>query len=225
MSLKKSKADVNPPDTIWTASRVADRPTASLRPYANNNRIHSEKSVRRLRDSVAQFGFVVPIVIDREGVIICGHGRFLAAKDLDLKTVPTVMADHLSAAQVKALRIADNRLAELSDWNEESLRIEFGELMDLSLAGELDFELDVTGFELPEIDIVIGGDGAAGETEPETVEAPDRSASPVTAPGDLWILGGHRILCANALKADSYALLLRGETPRMVFTDPLSTSR
>ncbi|MEW2919598.1 DNA modification methylase [Ruegeria sp. ANG10] len=126
----------------------------------------------------------------------------------------------MSDAEVRALRIADNKLAELSDWNEAALQIEFAELMDLSLDGELDFDLGITGFETPEIDIIIDSAGEATETEAETVETSNPAVLVITQPGDLWILGDHRIFCGDSLQAQSYDTLLKGETPQMVFTDP-----
>jgi DNA modification methylase len=161
----------------------------------------------------------VPILIDRDKTVIAGHGRLEAARRLGMSSVPTILVDHLSPAQARALRIADNRLAELSDWNREALQIEFADLMELSLEGELNFDLTITGFEMPEIDLIIGVDGDA-TSEPETVEEPDRSKPAVTRPGDLWVLGPHRILCGNALEEASYKRVLENVTPRMVFTDP-----
>ncbi len=219
-SSKPSAAAADAPKPIWMADKVVQTALSRLKPYVRNNRTHNKVSIARLKDSVAAFGFVVPILIDKEGVIIAGHGRYEAAKALGLESVPTVVTDHLSDAEVRALRIADNKLAELSDWNEEALGIEFDELMDLSLAGELDFDLEITGFELPEIDIYISGENDDAGQEIEAAEAPDRARPAVSAPGDLWILGEHRILCADALEAESYTRLLAGETPRMAFTDP-----
>ena len=121
--------------------------------------MHAAKNIDKLKASVAQFGFVTPILLDGAGVIIAGHGRYAAAKALGSISVPTVVADQLSEAEVRALRSADNKLAELSDWNDATLQIEFAELMDLSLDGELDFGLDITGFETPEIDVIIDGGG------------------------------------------------------------------
>jgi DNA modification methylase len=205
---------------VWASHRIDQTPVADLKLYANNVRTHAEKSLARLADSIAEFGFVVPVVIDGENNVITGHGRIEAANRLKLATIPTICADHLTPAQVRAYRIADNRLAELSDWNEDALRIELGELMDLSLAGELDFSLDITGFEIPEIDIIIGGAGDTEGNTAETVEDPDHAKPAITQPGDLWVLGDHRILCGDALAARSYGTLLEGETCRMVFTDP-----
>ncbi len=182
--------------------------------------MHAAKNIDKLKTSVAQFGFVTPILLDASGTIIAGHGRYEAAKALGLTTVPTLVADHLSNAEVRALHIADNKLAELSDWNEATLQIEFAELMDLNLDGELSFDLDITGFETPEIDIIIDGTGEATETEAESVETPNLAAPAIAQPGDLWVLGDHRIFCGDALQAQSYDTLLDGESPEMVFTDP-----
>ncbi|KIC09931.1 DNA methylase N-4 [Leisingera sp. ANG-M1] len=202
------------------AHKVVQTPIADLKPYANNNRTHTAKNIAKLKASVEKFGFVTPILVDGKCAIIAGHGRYEAAMALGLKSVPVVVADHLSEAEVRALRIADNRLAELSDWNQETLQIEFAELMDIGLDGELDFDLDITGFEVPEIDIIIDGAGASETAPPETVVSPDPAKLPVAQSGDLWILGDHRILCGNSLDADSYTRVLGGEAARMVFTDP-----
>lgn len=218
--MRARKTPPSLPQAIWMADRVVQRSIAELRPYEHNSRSHTAASIAKLKASIARFGFVAPILIDGQGSIIAGHGRYEAAKALGLATVPTVTADHLSPAEVRALRIADNRLAELSDWNEVALRIEFAELMDLSVNGTLDFDLDITGFEMPQIDILLAGEEDPAPKPAETVEAPDPEKSPVTRPGDLWILGTHRILCGDALAADSYSRVLGDDEPRMVFTDP-----
>jgi DNA modification methylase len=202
------------------ADKVVHKPIEDLRPYARNNRVHSAKSIAKLKASIAQFGFVVPILVDGSNTIIAGHGRWEAARANGLKTVPVVVADHLSDAEVRALRIADNKLAELSDWNEEALRLEFSDLLEVGLEGELDFDLTITGFETPEIDLVIGGAPDATAAETETVEEPDPVAPTVARTGDLWILGPHRIFCGNALEANSYDVVLDGDCARMVFADP-----
>ncbi len=221
MPAKNTHSDVQASNTpIWMAEKVIQSQISQIKPYANNNRVHAAKNVDKLKASVAQFGFVTPILLDGSGTIIAGHGRYEAAKALGLTSVPTVVAGHLSDAEVRALRIADNKLAELSDWNEAALQIEFAELTDLSLDGELDFDLDITGFETPEIDIIIDGTDEATKTEAESVETPDPAVPAITQPGDLWILGDHRIFCGDALQAQSYEMLLDGESPQMVFTDP-----
>ncbi len=221
MSAKKTHSDAKASNTpIWMANKVVQSQISQIKPYANNNRVHAAKNIDKLKASVAQFGFVTPILVDAAGSIIAGHGRYEAAKALGLMSVPTVVAGHLSDAEVRALRIADNKLAELSDWNEAALQIEFAELMDLSLDGELDFDLGITGFETAEIDIIIDGADEVAKTEAESVETPNPAAPVVTEPGDLWVLGDHRIFCGDALQTQSYDTLLKGETPQMVFTDP-----
>lgn len=204
----------------WMTRKVDQTPIADLAPYANALRTHSDKSITRLAEGIAEFGFIVPVVIDANRGIIAGHGRVEAARRLGVETVPTICADHLTPAQVKAYRIADNRLAELSSWNEEALSIEFAELADLKLEGALDFDLTVTGFDTPEIDLIIGGAGSAAPEAAETVEAPDRDKPATSRPGDLWILGPHRIFCGDALEAQSYDIVLDGDAVRMAFTDP-----
>lgn len=170
MLAKTTEPDVKTSDKpIWMAEKVVQTAIDHLKPYANNNRIHTSSSIAKLKNSVSKFGFVMPVLIDRDGVIIAGHGRYEAAKALGLKSVPTVVADHLSEAEIKTLRIADNKLAELSDWDEANLQIEFEALMDLSFAEELDFDLAITGFEMPEIDIIIGRAGEDGTAASETI--------------------------------------------------------
>lgn len=211
--------------TIWMAEKVIQTSISVLKPYATNNRVHTARSVSKLKASVALFGFVTPTLIDRAHIIIAGHGRYEASRALGLTSGPTVVADHLSPAEVRTLRIADNKLADLSDWNEAALRIEFADLMDLSFGGTLDFDLDITGFEVPEIDIIIDGSGEAGNAPSETVEGLDATKSAVMRPGDLRLLGGLRILCGKPLEETSYACVLEGDVARMVFTDPPYNAR
>ncbi|MAQ85197.1 MAG: DNA methylase N-4 [Maritimibacter sp.] len=199
---------------------IALQPIDKLNPYGNNPRNHTDRNVGRIAGSIETFGFVLPILVESDGTIIAGHGRYAAAKRLRLFAVPTICVDHLTKAQVRALRIADNRLAELSDWNRDALQIEFADLVDLDLSGDLDFDLELTGFDLPEIDLIIEGAGDGDAAPPETVEEPDRTRPAVTRAGDLWHLGRHRLLCGNALEPESYDALLDGEIARMVFTDP-----
>ena len=205
---------------IWTADKVEQTAISDLNLYDNQVRTHSDKHISQLAEAITTFGFVVPVIIDGKNNVITGHGRIEAAKRLKLTSVPTICADHLTPAQIKAYRIADNKLAELSDWNEDALRNEFGDLMELSLAGELDFSLDITGFETPEIDIIIAGTRDEAVEPAETVDMPDPANACVTQPGDLWILEEHRLLCGDSLNAESYERVLDGDECRMVFTDP-----
>ncbi|KAA9008747.1 site-specific DNA-methyltransferase [Histidinibacterium aquaticum] len=208
----------SPAPSNWAAASIEQRALSELKHYRANSRSHGDRDVAKLAASIRQFGFVTPILIDDTDTIICGHGRALAAERLGLAQVPTIRAGHLSDAEVRALRIADNRLAELSEWDRDTLKIELGDLADLELAGDVDFDLTLTGFEMGEIDLLI--DGETPDEAPEEVEEPERARSSVTQPGDAWTLGQHKILCADALKPESYAALLEGEVAAMVFTDP-----
>jgi len=202
----------------WVADHVVLTPINNLNAYAQNNRIHNAASIDKLKVSIATFGYVIPVLAAADGTIIAGHGRVEAAKTRGIANIPVVVVDHLSDPQIRALRIADNKLAELSDWNEAALHIELGELMDLSLDGALDFSLDITGFEAAEIDIIILGDSDLAPSE--TLPPEEKDAPTVTRPGDLWQLGEHRIFCGDALNAESFDTLLGEEVPSMVFTDP-----
>jgi len=200
---------------------VVYRSVGELVPYANNARTHSERQIAKIAASIRSFGFVNPILIDASGGVVAGHGRLEAAKRLGMAKVPTIRLDHLSEAERRAYVIADNRLAELAGWDRDLLKIELGDLVEIDLRGELDIDIDVIGFETAEIDILIDG---APEPEIEdpadaTLEGAEIGPS-VTRPGDLWILADHRILCADALKPESYARLMGEEQARLVFTDP-----
>ena len=206
---------------LWLARELDQTPLADLKPYPNNVRAHTDSDIARLSEAIAEFGFTVPIVIESDGTIIAGHGRVEAAKRLGLAAIPTICADHLTPAKIKAYRIAENRLAELSDWNQEALQIEFTELLELSFDdGEFDFDLTITGFDTAEIGLIIGGTDSRDSEDAETVEVPDAATPAITRPGDLWVLGRHRLFCGNALEPPSYDLLLKGDRVPMVFTDP-----
>ena len=168
-------------------------PIDQLLPYAANARTHSDDQVAQIAGSIAAFGFNVPCLVDEAGVLIAGHGRLLAARKLELETVPVIRLKHLSEAQARAFRIADNRIAENAGWNDELLGAEFQWLRE-----EAEFDLDLTGFELDDIERLLQGadDGPTGNIDDD--EAPEVSENPVTKPGDLWLLGGHRPLCGDA---------------------------
>ena len=200
------------------AGVIRHLPLAALKPYARNARRHDDKQVEIIARSIREYGFVNPVLIDKDNVIVAGHGRYEAAKRLGLETVPTIRLEHLTEAQIRAYRIADNRIAELSDWNADLLRLEIVDLSELDFKGELDFDLSLTGFDTPQLDIIL--EGETGKEEAEQVDLPDAETAAVTRPGDLWILGEHRLLCGDALLETSYARLMEGELARMVFTDP-----
>lgn len=202
-------------------SRIIDLPTGDLVPYGRNARRHSDKQIDLIARSIRAFGFVNPILIDRDRNIIAGHGRYEAAKRLGRATVPTILIDHLDPAQIRAYRIADNRIAGLSDWDEAVLRLEIADLVELEFNGALDFEVSLTGFDTPQIDLLLDPGAGKGSAAPaETVELPEQDAVAVTRPGDLWLLGAHRLLCGDALSAEDHAMLLGDDRVAMVFTDP-----
>ena len=185
---------------------VEPRPIAELKLNDRNPRQHSPKQVRQIARSIEAFGFNVPVLVDREGKVVAGHGRVLACRLLGWTEVPVIRLDHLGPEQARAFMLADNRLAETSCWDERLLA---EALRDLSLA-ELDFSLEATGFEMAEIDLRIEGLSATDEDGPDPADTvPAAPAGPaVSKPGDLWLLGPHRVLCGSALEAGSYAALM-----------------
>jgi len=189
---------------------------AALQPRATNPRTHSKKQIRQIANSIERFGFNNPVLIDRAGGIVAGHGRVEAAKLIGLENVPTIRLDDLTEDEVRAYVIADNRLAELAGWDREILAIELQGLAEL----DIDFDLTITGFETPEIDILIGELDAAEEDDPAD-EVPEVSdGPPVTRLGDVWCIGKHRLICGDSLDPDTYARLLSGAKAQMIFTDP-----
>ncbi|ASJ23838.1 site-specific DNA-methyltransferase [Laribacter hongkongensis] len=198
----------------WLADKIEQWPTAKLLPYARNARTHSEEQVAQIAASIAEFGFTNPILAGSDGVIVAGHGRLAAAQKLGLDLVPVVVLDHLSPTQRRALVIADNRIAENAGWDDAMLRIEIAALQDD------DFDLSLTGFDADALAELMAGNepDAEGETDDDAV--PEVSETPVSRPGDVWLLGGHRLLCGDSTVPDSYEQLLGDETVDMVFTDP-----
>jgi ParB-like chromosome segregation protein Spo0J len=192
-------------------------PIENLRLDPLNPRRHSEKQVRQIANSIRTFGFIVPILIDPHGNVIAGAGRFLASLAVGMTEVPTISVGHLSTHQVRAFMIADNKLTENSSWDNALL----GEQLKALSEVELDFELEATGFEIGEIDVLIEGLSPALESESDPADVlPEAAPIPVTRADDLWLLGRHRILCSNSLNAGSYSILMEGRRAAMVFTDP-----
>src|SRR6202162_2167314 len=203
-----------------TASILVDpMAIARLRPYRGNARTHSKKQIRQIADSIQRFGFTNPVLISDDGEIIAGHGRVEAAKVLGMKSVPTLRLSHLDAAQRRAYVIADNKLALNAGWDRELLAIEVQGLVDL------DFEIELTGFSLAEVDIVLdearesATDGADASIE-DNIPAYRHEKPAVTQPGDLWILGRHKLICGDAREAGAYAALLGNEAVDLICTDP-----
>jgi DNA modification methylase len=184
-----------------------------LRPLGRDTRKHFPAHIRKLMASIEQFGFVLPIVIDEDHRVVAGWGLVLAAGKLGLRQVPAVMLSGLREAELRALRLGLNRLGEDSSWDMEVLALEFAEILEL----EEDIDLQITGFEMGEIDGVLGGNGAEEEHE---LPVSDEHSQIVTQLADIWVLGPHRIVCADARDAVSYERLLGGEKAQMVFADP-----
>lgn len=187
----------------------------ALAPYANNPRTHSKKQIRQIARSIERFGWTNPILIDGKGGIIAGHGRLEAAKHLGLSKVPVLRIDHMSEAEKRAYVIADNRLAENAGWDRELLAIELGALL------EIDFDITITGFATPEIDLILqeAADNRAPDAD-DDVPAIDKSEPAVSTLGNLWLLGPHRLLCGDARDPDVWAKLMAGQEARMAFSDP-----
>ncbi|MDN8042821.1 site-specific DNA-methyltransferase [Burkholderia vietnamiensis] len=198
----------------WLADKIEQWPTDKLLPYARNARTHSEEQVSQIAASIAEFGFTNPILAGSDGVIVAGHGRLAAARKLGLDVVPVVVLDHLSPTQRRALVIADNRIAENAGWDDTMLRIEISALQDD------DFDLSLTGFDADALAELMAGDEPNAEGETDDDAAPEVSETPVSRSGDVWLLGGHRLLCGDSTVAESYERVLDGEQVDMVFTDP-----
>lgn len=194
---------------------IEEIPVESVVAAPRNARTHSRKQVQQIVDSIQAFGFTNPLLIDETSKLIAGHGRLEAAKQLGMSRLPAIRISHLSDPQKRALRLADNKIALNAGWDMEILA---SELADLS-AMELDFDLETTGFDVPEIDLVIGS-APDEDSESEVAPLPDPSLPPVSHVGDLWQLGQHRVLCGDALSAESYQQLLKGERADAGFTDP-----
>jgi DNA modification methylase len=193
-------------------------PVDQLKPDPRNPRVHSPRQVRQIARSIETFGFNVPVLIDEQGKVLAGHGRLMAAQQLALQEVPAVELSHLTEAQARAFMIADNRLTENATWDDKLLAQQFKELA----AVDLDFELEVTGFEMAEIDLrieqLMDEAGGSPDKADDLTEIPD--GPPVSRPGDLWLLGPHRVLCASALEPQSYVMLMEGVRAQAVFSDP-----
>jgi len=182
----------------------------TLLPYANNAREHTEEQVAQVAASIQEFGWTNPLII-HGNTVVAGHARLAAARKLGLKEVPVIDRSDMSEAQWKAYVLADNQLAQNATWNDGLLTLE------LDALAELDFDLDLLGF--PDLDALMGNDEPEeGLTDPDDV--PEPPADPITQPGDLWILGEHRLLCGDSTDAESVAYLMNGAKADMVFTDP-----
>lgn len=188
---------------------------SNLKPYKNNARTHSNKQIRQIADSIRTFGFTNPILIDQQHMILAGHGRLKAAQQLGLETVPCVRLDHMSDPQKRAYILADNKLALNAGWDEELLAEELSELYNL----DIDFDVEITGFSIPEIDHLLEQPSPQEPHDPRDDAVIQRPPARVRT-GDLWQLGPHRLICGNALDPQTLSDLMGEDRARMVFTDP-----
>ena len=197
------------------AQHIEHWPLDKLRPYPRNPRRHSDAQIAQIAGSIAQFGFNSPILIDSKGNIIAGHGRYLAALKLGLETVPVIVLDHLSETEKRAYLLADNKLAELSSFDDDQLRAELAELRDS------DIDLGALGFSDDELRVLLADaevpDADAGAQEEEIPEAP---AEPVTRPADIWCIGKHRLICGDCRDRDVVMRLFEGTQANLAFTSP-----
>lgn len=195
---------------------IVYRPIGELKLDPNNPRLHSKKQIHQIARSIATFGFNVPVLVDSRNQVVAGHGRILACKELGWTEVPTIALQHLTEAQAKAFMIADNRLTEIATWDERLL----GESLKALSEGGLDFSLEITGFEMAEIDLRIEGLSSQGDVKNDPVdELPADSGPQVAVPGDLFILGHHRVLCGDALDEANYVSVMNGKRAAAVICD------
>lgn len=204
------------PRTQTPSPALTEQPITALRPYAGNARTHSKRQIRQIADSIGRFGFTNPVLVADDNTILAGHGRVAAARLLGMSHVPTVCLSHLSAAERRAYVLADNKLAANAGWDQDLLAIELQALVDL------EFDVELTGFSLAEVDLVL--DGAQerdipGPASPADI-IPALPGVAISRRGDLWQCGAHRLLCGDARKPSDYAALLGDEIVDLIFTDP-----
>jgi len=195
-----------------TTSDMKLVPIQELVPYINNARTHSAAQITKLRSSLREFGFVNPIIVDRDYSVIAGHGRLIAAKEEGFSEVPCVFVDYLTEAQKKAYIIADNRYAEDAGWDEELLRLEIESLQGM------EFNVELLGFDPAELNKLLTNDDDIQEDDFD-VEA-ELQKPALTKPGDVWILGKHRLVCGDSTKPETYKVLMDGKKANLVVTDP-----
>lgn len=184
----------------------------ALIPYARNSRTHSDAQVAQIAASIREFGFTNPVLVDEANGIIAGHGRVLAARKLKMQDVPAIRLSHLTEAQKRAYVIADNKLALNAGWDIELLRLEINDLRGL------EFDVALTGFSTEELDALMAAPGTEGLTDPDAIpEAPER---PIAVPGDVWLLGRHRLVCGDCTDALAVEKALNGVKPHLMVTDP-----
>jgi hypothetical protein len=194
--------------------KVELRPLDKLAPAARNARCHSVRQVEQVAASIRHFGFTNPIIIETDGTIVAGHARHEASRLLGLTEVPTIQINHLTKDELRAYRLADNKIALNAEWDPEILSLELAELADI----ELRFDIEATGFSTTEIDLLSEMSPAEAKLEEQPVL--DRKEVSGVERGDLWLLGSHHLLCGDSRDPACFARLMDGEQARMVFSDP-----
>ena len=192
--------------------KIEIRKIGSLKPNPKNARKHSPGQVKALANSIKQFGFTSPVLVDGDGLILAGHGRLEAAKALGLKRVPVIKLADLSAEEARAYTLADNKLGDRSTWDLDKLKVELGELASI----DIDFDVSLTGFEVGEVDALLGSPAPLDDGPVPS----ENEVSAVSKLGDLWEVGEHRLLCGDALDQKAIKRLLDKERAALVFTDP-----
>lgn len=183
-----------------------------LIPYATNSRTHSDDQIAQIAGSIREFGFTNPVLIDEKGTIIAGHGRVMAARKLELESVPCIRLSHLTPAKIRAYVIADNKLALNAGWDEEILKSE------LSILKDEGFDINLIGFSDDELNELLNSEQIEGNTDPDEIPEPPEDA--ITKSGDVWILGNHRLMCGDSTSLDDVNRLMKSEKAGMVFSDP-----
>ena len=201
---------------IFSPLRVEHLAISKLKEYNRNTRTHSKEQIAQVAASIKEFGFTNPVLIDENNEIIAGHGRTAAARSLGMDTVPVIRLKGLTETQIRALRIADNKLALNAGWDYDLLS---QELTEIKLD---DFNLDIIGFSLEELDEILSADICTEEAErdPEEDIPPEPPAEPITQPGDIWQLGKHYLICGDSTDPDTVKSLMRGEQANLWLTDP-----
>ena len=198
---------------VALADRIELWPIDRLRPYERNPRTHSDAQVDQIAASMVEFGWTNPILIDEGAGILAGHGRLLAARKLGLAEVPVIRFEHLSEAQKRAYILADNQLALQAGWDEALLAEELAWLRDER------FDLDLIGFDATEVERLLALADAEAVSDEADDEVPEPPEDPVSRPGDIWILGNHRLLCGDATLLADIERVLTGQLADMCFTD------
>ena len=188
--------------------------TTALIPYARNSRTHSEQQVAQVAQSIRQFGFTNPVLIDANGVIVAGHGRVMAAKSIGINSVPCIRLGHLNEAQIRAYVIADNKLAENAGWDEDMLRLEIQHLQSV------DFDLSLMGFSDDDLASLLEDEEPQQEGLTDADQVPEAQRVVISRPGDIWTLGKHRLMCGDSTSVEHVAALMNGAEADMIFTDP-----